>query len=1048
MGRSLRAGFLASTLALGLLVVPAAPVVAAGATATPTATAPREIAVFPANEPTAPAHEAIIFAGTTGFLHRHDASTDYLWTRYDTGATVVVGDLAGLAPSALKPAGGDLISIRTQVPAKPAPGRVSVLDLSDQTWQQWAVPTGSNGYTIAGIYGDIMIGQQWVNGTLGGPRLLTFAADGTIASSTPVTVPEGARPSSVNVAVAGDLTSAVVGYQDGTGSHCGLLDFATARIVPVPGSPAANLGGIVWRLTGDTLGWASYSTDGGRYSLYSRSGLADGTNTGARTLSAPYDTIQRSVIVGDGLVVSRFASGWGATTEPAVAVPADGGAGTTVLPRVDAENTALVQAPDGTALVVGGTGPRDWAVRRITGQPGRTPTTTPLLPVRNPVTTAGLLYHQGLVRHVQAQVVPPYTAASQYAIYNHPIVTDRSIMAIGTTIPHPPASCAAAASCVRLLEGNGEGAVYLASASDGTTDKLYSFKNLPFSYSTTELPTHRGQVVDVGNRLIVVNDGTTKDQYLVDRMYGTTTRLGSVAGAALWFDTLWRSTGTAGQLTSVDRKTRATRTVATGAQCVPTELQTSVHWLYWSCGATGPAGVYDLDTNRNLSLPAGPVLLGDGFVVRHDGAGLQLTDFHDGTVHAPVRLADLPAGSLSDDRRVTWTVDRHGSGVAYADAGNAVHVLDTGVPASRARVGSFFVNGAVLPRDRTSGLNGSFQLTRPINGWLLTVTHKWSRKVVYTRSGGAVRDRLVADWDGRLADGTPALNGPYRYTLTATTQPDAGAVLLASQGIAVGCGTFPFHGYDCYGGSALLAVKADGEGHWYGTRQDGVVPGRLSDNGQTETWCVSCRGTLIVPFGDYNGDALPDLLVRDENGYLRAHLGIGQLSFGSRTTKSLGSGWGSYRSILAPGDVNSDRHDDILAIDGSGRLWLFTTTGTGGFAARVQVGSGWDRYARVVGAGDLNGDGHGDLVAIDGTGVMYRYLSNGRKGWSSGVRVSSGWNGYNAVIPIGDLNEDGRNDLLARDPSGYLWHYAGLGNGTFAARVKVGTGWNMYKTIA
>jgi hypothetical protein len=283
------------------------------------------------------------------------------------------------------------------------------------------------------------------------------------------------------------------------------------------------------------------------------------------------------------------------------------------------------------------------------------------------------------------------------------------------------------------------------------------------------------------------------------------------------------------------------------------------------------------------------------------------------------------------------------------------------------------------------------------------------------------------------------------------TPTDAAAPVTVGSGELVAhCGSFPFRGYQCSGGPGLLGVKSTGDGHWYGTRPTSTR-GQLYSNGYTENWCLSCSGaertSALVPFGDYNGDAHPDLLVRDGNGYLKAHLGTGHLGFGGAQTVSLGGGWMMYRSILAPGDVNGDGHHDILGVDSTGKLWLYTTTGRGGINPRVQVGSGWGIYPRVIGVGDINGDGHGDLLGIDSTGVMYRYFSNGNKGWSGRVKVSAGWNIYNSVVAIGDLDEDGRNDLVARDAGGILWRYSGLGNGSFAARVQAGSGWNMFKII-
>ncbi|SBT49321.1 FG-GAP repeat domain-containing protein [Micromonospora auratinigra] len=1039
MGRSPSAGALASILALGLLVAPAAPAAA------DTGTAPREIAVFPESPPTVFAHEAIVFAGATGFLHRRDASTDYLWTRYDSGETVVVKDLAGLSPLALRSAGGDLVLIRGQVPAKPAPGKFSVLDLSDQSWQQLAPPTG---YILLGFFGRTLLARTGTSGVA--PELFTLAADGTWTGTAVSGLPAGAN---ATITPIGDLTSAVLPYSTPGGSlRYGLLDLATASVRPLSGPVGGGSSGG-WRLTGDSVAWASVVNGEGVYQIFSRSGVTTGTNTEARVLTTASERLARSVIVGDGVVGAMLEPESPYYRFPAISASTDATSGTTVLPMLDWGSTALVQAPDGRALAVGGTSAKDWAVHRLSAEPGTAPAATPLLPVRDAVGNAGLVYHQGQVRHAQTEI-DPTTGTMRYAVFNHPLVTDASTRAGGTPLRgKPPAACPSDVPCLPLVEGNRTGAAYVAPGLNGAADTLVRFDTDAYNSQETPLTTHHGRLVDVGNGYVLVNDGATNNQQVVDVARGAVVRTAPTTGAALWFSTLWTATGTAGQLKAVDLTNgRTTRTVSTGTPCVPSEVQTSARWLWWACGSAGPAGVYDLQGNRALTVPAGPAQLGDGFLVRHEAGALRLTDFHDGTVRAPVELADLPVGNPADGRRLTWAVDRHGAGVAYVDANDAVHVLDTGVPATSVQLGGYETSGDAFPRAEVPGMSVVVHPTRPLVSWTMTISRKWTGEVVHRASGGTVRELFLVSWNGRLASGQPALNGPYRWTVTGTTGEGSSAVTIGSAEFRVGCGTFPFRGYDCYGGPGLLGVKSTGEGHWYGTRQTGTVPGRLYDNGWTDNWCLSCTGaartTALVPFGDFNGDALPDLLVRDGNGYLKAHLGIGQLYFGANTTKSLGGGWGGYKAILAPGDLNSDHHDDILAVDTYGKLWLSTTTGAGGIRSRVQVGSGWNMYTRIIGAGDLNGDGHGDLLGIDTYGVMYRYLSNGRTGWSARARIYGGWKDYTAVIAIGDLNEDGHNDLLARDTHGVLWHYAGTGTGTFTGRVKAGTGWNMYKTLA
>jgi hypothetical protein len=69
-------------LVVGLTAGPPAPAAAVGVAG------PREVTVIPADLPVRSPHDVIIFGCATGFLHRISPSTDYLWTRYDTGASL------------------------------------------------------------------------------------------------------------------------------------------------------------------------------------------------------------------------------------------------------------------------------------------------------------------------------------------------------------------------------------------------------------------------------------------------------------------------------------------------------------------------------------------------------------------------------------------------------------------------------------------------------------------------------------------------------------------------------------------------------------------------------------------------------------------------------------------------------------------------------------------------------------------------------------------------------------------------------------------------
>nr|WP_063782334.1 VCBS repeat-containing protein [Streptomyces vietnamensis] len=135
---------------------------------------------------------------------------------------------------------------------------------------------------------------------------------------------------------------------------------------------------------------------------------------------------------------------------------------------------------------------------------------------------------------------------------------------------------------------------------------------------------------------------------------------------------------------------------------------------------------------------------------------------------------------------------------------------------------------------------------------------------------------------------------------------------------------------------------------------------------------------LLAGPGDLSGDGKSDLLARDSAGVLWLYQGNGSgTGFASRI--KVGSGWGGYNRILGAGDFSGDGRADVVVRDGSGNLYLYKGTGskTAPFAGRVRIGTGWGTYTKLVAPGDLNGDGKADLLGVTAAGDLYRYLGTG-----------------------------------------------------------------------
>ncbi|MGW1883303.1 FG-GAP-like repeat-containing protein [Streptomyces sp. NPDC001970] len=240
------------------------------------------------------------------------------------------------------------------------------------------------------------------------------------------------------------------------------------------------------------------------------------------------------------------------------------------------------------------------------------------------------------------------------------------------------------------------------------------------------------------------------------------------------------------------------------------------------------------------------------------------------------------------------------------------------------------------------------------------------------------------------------------------------------------------------GKGEVLALDTKGTLFWYWSLNNGLLSPReqVSDTGG---WAGA--GKLVFTSSlDIDGQA--DLL-EVFDGTLYNY----QLAGSDGGPYAIGSGWGQYNSLLAPGDLSGDGKGDLLARNSSGQLYLYRGNGEGtAFASRVSVGSGWGIYNRIVGAGDITGDGRADIVARDSGGNLYLYAGTGSATapFKGRVKIGPGWNAYNKLQAPGDIDGDGRADLLATDSAGTLWRYSANGTGSFKARVKIGPGWNTY----
>jgi N-acetylmuramoyl-L-alanine amidase/FG-GAP-like repeat len=155
--------------------------------------------------------------------------------------------------------------------------------------------------------------------------------------------------------------------------------------------------------------------------------------------------------------------------------------------------------------------------------------------------------------------------------------------------------------------------------------------------------------------------------------------------------------------------------------------------------------------------------------------------------------------------------------------------------------------------------------------------------------------------------------------------------------------------------------------------------------------------TAIVAPSDLDGDGRVDLIGRRVDGSLWLYGGNGEGRF--RPPTQIGHGWQIMSVIVGPGDFDGDGRNDLLARKADGSLWLYPGRGSGGgFLTARQVGHGWNQFDRILGVGDVDQDRHMDVMARQPSGSIFLYPGNGVGGFGRPTMISTGWAGFDLLI--------------------------------------------------
>ncbi|MGW0536899.1 FG-GAP repeat domain-containing protein [Streptomyces sp. NPDC003032] len=993
-------------------------------------------------------------AGAKGVFHRLEGFKGLVWTRYADGETFPVPEAVGAIMA--RPTGSDVLARRSDDGTA-----VELWDAVDRTSRTLRIPEGQ---IHAVTYGSTVVthtkttAEDGTDGTDGADgtdahtlHLLTLDADGATRDVTVRGLPAGSQAGAPLGADGSSLF--FLGEADGT-SRVFEADMRTGQVKGRSG--ALPTGHTFASLSPDHI--AVYGGAGTDVLVLDRSDLSAAPVTVSLESGAsqPRNAL---AVVGDWLV---YRPRTGSAAGSVKAAPIAGGDPVTLVGKMD--RPGISAGPGGTAVVIGPSGGQQ-AVQRIAADGTGRPVATVVKPLPRPKSAVrGVALAQGrlLVTDTSSGRRDDYvrTVDSAPSAGGAPAFGERSSFTPGTNVLIGSDCPAKDVACSRI-HGTTDGRIaWLEHGQDG--DLIQVDGPGSTDHFDKSVPAG-GAITDLSGQYVIHTVGGRQDVYRLDN-YARPVLTRDAGPAALWGDVLWTPGTVRGTVTGYDLTAKKTvHEVSTGAGCDPTELQALGRWLYWSCGAEGPAGVYDRTDKKTVSVPRGEALLGDGYVVTHDkSAGkLELTTVSGGTA-ATRHIGDLPDTGVSQ-RHVRWTVDKSGTTVAYVDAQERVHLVASGEPAQPLAQLAPAENAASVratTRDAVPGTLTRLLLSKPAAGWKLTVRARTTGQVVDTAEGGAVRGDLTVGWHGaarEAAGDTFFPNGAYDWTLSVRPLDGAGAPLETRGAVMLRGGDSVRH--DHVGADAepdgvgdLLTLNSSGGM----TFQQGDGKGGFSGKSSASGWSTKA---LAVPFGDMDGDRdgdrgkdrCNDVLVRMADGALRGYRPeCGQPLTPSAPYKKLGTGWNAYDVLTSPGDLTRDGRADLVARKAStGDVYLFAAKSDGSLAAGKKIGSAWKSYTKVVGAGDLDGDGIGDVLARHKDGTLYRYAGKGDGTVKGRAKVFTDWGAsYNAVVGVGDITGDGRADLVVRDTSGNLYRNDGKGDGSFTGRTKIAGGWGAYKVLS
>nr|WP_082874529.1 CAP domain-containing protein [Arthrobacter sp. OY3WO11] len=189
---------------------------------------------------------------------------------------------------------------------------------------------------------------------------------------------------------------------------------------------------------------------------------------------------------------------------------------------------------------------------------------------------------------------------------------------------------------------------------------------------------------------------------------------------------------------------------------------------------------------------------------------------------------------------------------------------------------------------------------------------------------------------------------------------------------------------------------------------------------------------------DWDRDGAYDLVTQWSSGTLTLHRGIAAGGFQPPAT--LGSGGWETLTLAVGGWCANNRLPQLLALDGTGNLYLYPNKGLGDLSARTFVGS--IGAARKLSMVDYDADGFQDILALRGDGSVQLHRGWGTTALRAEARatVATGWGDVTGIRPLRDVTGLNSTGLALRRASDVV-QYWDLTSGSLASPSNIPGPW-------